>query len=188
MPSFRSLENRMIRAARLDVDLHEEVEADTSANGQAFAAVVIASLSSGLGTGILSMWTEDAPAFWVGLVIGLDLGFVVGVVFSQDLGWRLGLTGGMVSGLASGLGGGLVGGMIGRMISGTVKYGGADVARHYLLRRLLARGKRLPHPISDRRLVAYLDDMAGRGLLRRAGGGWMFIHRYLLEFFADQST
>lgn len=71
MPNLRSLESRMIRAARLEVDLYEEVEADTSANGQAFAAVVIASLSTALGTGILSMWTEDAPGFGIGLVLGL---------------------------------------------------------------------------------------------------------------------
>jgi hypothetical protein len=35
--------------------------------------------------------------------------------------------------------------------------------------------------------VAYLDEMAARVLLRRVGGGWMFMHRYLREYFAAQA-
>jgi hypothetical protein len=30
-----------------------------------------------------------------------------------------------------------------------------------------------------------MDAMAERILLRRVGGGWEFIHRYLLEYFAS---
>ena len=54
----RSLPKRMFRAAKLEVDLYEEVEADTGANGQAFASVVIASLASGLGAGIAGGLSE----------------------------------------------------------------------------------------------------------------------------------
>jgi Yip1 domain len=42
--------NRMIRAARLDVSLYEEVEADKSAMGQAIGVVVLSSLAAGIGT------------------------------------------------------------------------------------------------------------------------------------------
>ena len=89
MPNLRSLESRMIRAAKLDIDLYEEVRSDLSANGQAFAAVLIASLASGIGTGVLSMWTEDAPSFGVGLALGLGssiIGWLVWVVLAYLLG------------------------------------------------------------------------------------------------------
>lgn len=41
--------NRMIRAAKLDVRLYEEVEADKGALGQAMAVVVLSSVASGIG-------------------------------------------------------------------------------------------------------------------------------------------
>ena len=43
--------DRMIRAARLDVNLYEEVEADTGATPQAIAVVVLGSIAAGLGAG-----------------------------------------------------------------------------------------------------------------------------------------
>ena len=44
-----SLSERMIRAAKLDASLYEEVEADRGALGQATAVVVLASLAAGFG-------------------------------------------------------------------------------------------------------------------------------------------
>jgi hypothetical protein len=41
---------RMIRAARLDADLYEEVEADKSTLGQAMTVVVLSSLAAGIGS------------------------------------------------------------------------------------------------------------------------------------------
>ena len=53
--------DRMLRAARLDVSLYEEVERDTSAMGQAMGVVVLSSVAAGIGlieskgvTGILT--------------------------------------------------------------------------------------------------------------------------------------
>jgi len=45
-----SLMNRMIRAAKLDVHLYEEVEADTGAMGQAMGVVVLSSVAAGIGS------------------------------------------------------------------------------------------------------------------------------------------
>jgi hypothetical protein len=42
--------NRVLRAAKLDAQLYEEVEADPSAMGQALAVVVLAGLAAGIGT------------------------------------------------------------------------------------------------------------------------------------------
>jgi len=44
-----SLQNRMIRAAKLDPNLYEEVEADTGALSQAMTVVVLSSIASGIG-------------------------------------------------------------------------------------------------------------------------------------------
>jgi hypothetical protein len=42
--------DRMIRAARLDANLYEEVEADKQATGQAMGVVVLSSLAAGIGS------------------------------------------------------------------------------------------------------------------------------------------
>ena len=44
------LMGRMIRAAKLDVNLYEEVEADQGAMGQAMAVVVLSSAAAGIGS------------------------------------------------------------------------------------------------------------------------------------------
>jgi hypothetical protein len=44
-----SFTDRIIRAAKLDKNLYEEVEADKGALGQAMAAVVLSSLAAGIG-------------------------------------------------------------------------------------------------------------------------------------------
>ena len=41
---------RMIRAAKLEVTLYEEVEADKSALGQAMGVVILSSVAAGIGT------------------------------------------------------------------------------------------------------------------------------------------
>ena len=42
--------NRMLRAAKLDTHLYEEVEADKTATGQALGVVALSSLAAGIGT------------------------------------------------------------------------------------------------------------------------------------------
>jgi hypothetical protein len=62
--------NRIIRAAKLDADLYEEVEADTGAMRQAMGVVMLASLAAGIGSaaqtgmGGLLMGTLSALAGW----------------------------------------------------------------------------------------------------------------------------
>jgi len=58
-----SFAERMIGAAKLDVKIYEEVEADKNALGQALGVVLIASLAAGIGT--------LSRAGMSGLVIGL---------------------------------------------------------------------------------------------------------------------
>ncbi|MFQ5864241.1 MAG: YIP1 family protein [bacterium] len=45
-----TFQDRIIRAAKLDVNLYEEVEADKTAMGQAMGVVVLSSLAAGIGS------------------------------------------------------------------------------------------------------------------------------------------
>lgn len=62
--------DRIIRAAKLDVNLYEEVEADKGAMGQAMAVVILSSVAAGLGSiaqggiGGIFMGTVIALAGW----------------------------------------------------------------------------------------------------------------------------
>jgi hypothetical protein len=47
MSDFKS---RLIRSAKLDIQLYEEVEADTGAMGQAMLVVILSSVAAGIGT------------------------------------------------------------------------------------------------------------------------------------------
>ena len=50
MDIMNNLFQRMIRAAKLDVSLYEEVEADTTALSQSMVVVLISSIAAGIGT------------------------------------------------------------------------------------------------------------------------------------------
>lgn len=78
-------------------------------------------------------------------------------------------------------------GLLYGLIAGLMFFGTRGVIQHYTLRYLLARANILPFPFSDKKLIAFLDAMADRLILRRVGGGWIFIHRTLLEYFAEQA-
>lgn len=45
-----NFKERIIRAAKLDVNVYEEVEADVDASGQAMIVVILSSLAAGVGT------------------------------------------------------------------------------------------------------------------------------------------
>jgi hypothetical protein len=73
--------------------------------------------------------------------------------------------------------------LIGGLFLGTY-YGGRAVLQHITLRYLFERNGTLP--FSDRDLIALLDHAASLLFLRRVGGGWIFIHRMLLDHLADK--
>ncbi|WP_455368188.1 YIP1 family protein [[Eubacterium] cellulosolvens] len=62
--------DRMIRAAKLDASLYEEVEKDLTATNQAILVVVIASISSGIGSAIGGQMVGGLGGFVFGLVGG----------------------------------------------------------------------------------------------------------------------
>ena len=95
----------------------------------------------------------------MGGVGGLVLGLIVGLVG----GWTDGLVYGVLGGLCIGL-----------------WYGGLDVIQHYIVRFLLWRAGAMP-----RDYARFLDYAAEElNFLQKVGGGYIFVHRYLLEYFA----
>jgi len=78
-----SLVDRMVRAAKLDSNLYEEVEADEGANGQAFTAVLIVSIASGLGAGIAAIISGDSGLWFLwGLLLGIGTGIAGWLIWS----------------------------------------------------------------------------------------------------------
>jgi hypothetical protein len=76
-----SFKDRMIRAAKLDIHLYEEVEADTGALGQAMLVVILSSLSAGIGTfqqGGLSGMLIGAIGALIGWYIWAYLTYFIG--------------------------------------------------------------------------------------------------------------
>jgi len=94
-------------------------------------------------------------------------GLIVGLI--------VGLTGGFIFGLSSGLIGGLIFGLIVGL-----RYGGVFSIQHYIFRFLLYRSGSLPW-----QLIPFLEHCTDLIFLRRVGGSYIFIHRMLLEHFAD---
>ena len=67
-----SFTNRMIRAAKLDVNLYEEVEADKGALGQAMGVVILSSVAAGIGT----IGTTGIMGLVLGTVVALAGWFI----------------------------------------------------------------------------------------------------------------
>jgi serine/threonine protein kinase len=61
-----------------------------------------------------------------------------------------------------------------------LRAGGIACIQHLVLRWLLWRKKKMPW-----RYVRFLNYASERVLLRKVGGGYMFVHRFLLEYFAS---
>jgi len=112
-------------------------------------------------------------ALLIGLVAGLSAGLVYGLGFGGKI--IYGMVGGMTFRLAIGL----VFRLDSRRKRG-LPGGGAAFIQHYVLRLVLALNNHAPL-----NYVHFLDHAAERILLRKVGGGYIFVHRMLLEYFAS---
>ena len=84
----------------------------------------------------------------------------------------------MAAFLVTGLTVGLIVGLISGLIIG-LNRGGSAVIKHYALRLSLWLNGQTPF-----NLVGFLDHCTNLILLNKVGGGYIFIHRMLLEYFA----
>jgi predicted lipid-binding transport protein (Tim44 family) len=86
-----------------------------------------------------------------------------------------GLLGGLIFGLHAGLSFGLSFGLL-----AALWYGGFDIIQHHTLRLILWYKGHTPC-----NYIRFLDYAAERIFLRKVGGGYIFIHRYLMEHFTS---
>ncbi len=73
---------KMIRAAMLDVNLYEEVEADESLTTEAITVVVIVSVIAGLGGALADLFAGRPGAMIMGLIGGIIMALVGYFVWS----------------------------------------------------------------------------------------------------------
>lgn len=130
----------------------------------------------------LIFWLGGATV--IGLLAGLSLLFVstpaansafsfFGMDFTLDRIFVAALSPVLIA-IASGMMSGLTPGFIGGL-----NYGGLAVIQHFTLRLFLSLDKRIPWNFAH-----FLDYSADRIFLHKVGGGYIFIHRLLQEYFA----
>ncbi len=135
-----------------------------------------------------------------GLVAGLTLGSWIGLKpmpqierssWPNEITWTSGQTGLIVGllywltiGLLGAPGGILFGLTIGFVAAllASIEYGGQAFLQHWALRFALWQHGHTPPPWE---YVRFLDYAVDRILLRRVGGGWIFIHRLFMEHIAS---
>lgn len=76
--------NRIIRAAKLDVSLYEEVEADETAMGQAMLVVILSGVAAGVGT----IYRGGLGGIFLGTIFAL-VGWYVWAFLTYFIGTRL---------------------------------------------------------------------------------------------------
>jgi MFS family permease len=104
---------------------------------------------------------------WLVVILVIGLGLMVGLGGPSLENLRIGLLFGAVVGLFGGLEVGLF-------------FQGQAIISHFILRFILYRNDKIPW-----NYVRFLDYAAERIFLRKVGGGYIFIHRMLLEYFAE---
>jgi hypothetical protein len=126
------------------------------------------------------IWRSLRNAFLIGLFSWLAVGIVYVLV-----GLMRGLAnnenntqGDILEILVFSLYGGVIAGSVVGLVTG-LQTGGFACFRHFTLRLLLWLNSLTPW-----RYVRFLDFAAERVFLRKVGGGYIFIHRMLLEYFA----
>lgn len=116
------------------------------------------------------IWLSLRSSVVAGLIAGLVfalLSTVILVVFQQPLASNIPIMLGLFGLFA---------------VLATLGYGGLDVIEHFILRLILCTRKQIAW-----NYARFLDQAAERILLRKVGGGYIFIHRLLLEHFAARA-
>jgi eukaryotic-like serine/threonine-protein kinase len=122
-----------------------------------------------LSTPNQGIWLSAHNIISIALPFSLSAGLGAGVVFVMIIGPLIGLEIGLIAWLFSWLCSGLY-------------LGGFVYIQHFTLRYLLWCAGHTPSPPN---YVDFLDYAAERSLLRKVGGGYIFIHGLLLDYFAS---
>lgn len=161
---------------------------------QDLGILLVAMLFLGLFCGFFGSRHGLVSGLKAGLFSGLIFGLLGGLMFGLKTGeaevnlapnlniW-ISLKFGVIAGLLGGVLGGLFGGLRVGVLSGLFGWligGGEAFILHFFLRFTLWRSGYIPW-----RYARFLDYCAERIFLRKVGGGYIFIHRYLMEYFAS---
>jgi serine/threonine protein kinase len=114
------------------------------------------------------IWRTLMSAGIGGLIGGVIDTLVMTALYSWLLGWRIGI----IYGLSYGFFGGF--------IAGFIFGGGQACLKHLVLRMILHRDRYIPWNYSQ-----FLNHVSGRVFLQKVGGGYIFVHRLLMEHFAQ---
>ena len=79
--TWRQLLNRMMRAARLDSVLYEEMETEREASGQAVMIALLVSAAAGLGLGVAGLIGTAGPLWFLWGLLGGFFACLVGWLF-----------------------------------------------------------------------------------------------------------
>lgn len=116
-------------------------------------------------------------------VVGIIIGVVSMVAFFGaefiNSGFSLNVTGYELDRIADSLRGATIFGVSLGLVAGLILGGTDTVIKHLVLRLMLWRNGDIPM-----NLARVLDHASSLILMRKVGGGYIFIHRYLLEHFA----
>ncbi|NEQ85340.1 MAG: NACHT domain-containing protein, partial [Moorea sp. SIO2I5] len=141
--------------------------------------VMMVALTAGLESSEIERKTSPNQGIWksarnaiityimFALIFALMFALIVGLMFGPMFGLRLGLILGLILGLMAGLRVGLL-------------KGGEACIQHFFLRLVLYRNNCIPW-----NYARFLEYAADRIFLQKVGGGYIFIHRMLMEHFAE---
>lgn len=110
--------------------------------------------------------STDRIAFRVGLAVALAAAELSYLYFALTIGWRQAILPAFMTAYAA-------------YFIGIMMHGGTVLARHKCLRRLIARRGYFP-----RDCEGFLEFSASRVIMRRVGGGYVFIHSYMQDYLA----
>ncbi len=94
-----------------------------------------------------------------GLILGSSIGLIFGAIFFPSYSIQIGLTCGIFTGIHS---------------------GGEALINYGIIRLIIFYNKDMSW-----NYARFLDYCASVGIMRKVGGGYIFAHRYLLEYFAE---
>lgn len=85
--NFNVMFGRALRAAKLDVTLYNEVEADASLNREALYVVIIVSVLSGIGSFLSILFTGSIVGALLSLIVGIAFGILAYYLFCYVAHW-----------------------------------------------------------------------------------------------------
>jgi eukaryotic-like serine/threonine-protein kinase len=141
----------------------------------ALLGVPLGVILNGLRRKIIETKSNPNQGIWLSIRNAIFGGLIVGLSFGLGIGILTGLINGLSYGVNSLYSVGVSFGLV-----GALRYGGLDVIQHYTLRLILLIQGQTPA-----NYARFLDYAVDRIFLQKVGGGYRFIHRLLLEHFAE---